>query len=126
MCRGHSEARKVADRFMASYYSQSDVPEAVALSTGRARARLEYEVKLMKGAPPPKPEEQIHASFELRGEEFPTPTEARYFYRVFLGRPDDRALFARMVLVDSHGHWLVTAFDEKERNPKPAATDGTR
>ena len=113
MCAtGHSEARRVADRFLALYYDQAHVEDALKLCTGSAKARVEFEIKVMKGAPPGN---DIHASFQLRGEESPTRNAATYVYRVDLGRPGAGLLFARLRLINADGQWLVSEFDEKER-----------
>ena len=115
MCGGTPASRHVADRFMALYYDQSHVGEAVQLCTGAAKARLEEEIKFMKGVPAAALGERPHVTFRLRAQETPTGAQATYVYRVHLGTPEVRALFAKLVLVHEGGQWLVSRFDEKER-----------
>jgi hypothetical protein len=112
MCGGTPASRLIADRFMVLYYDQSHVGEAVQLCTGAAKARLEEEIKFMKGVPAAALE---HVTFRLRAQDFPTRAQATYVYRVHLRTPEVRALFARLVLVNEGGQWLVSRFDEKER-----------
>jgi len=115
MCGGTPPSRPVADRFMVLYYDQSHVGEAVRLCTGEAKARLEEEIKIMTGVPAAAPEERPHVTFQLRAQHFPTRAQATYVYRVHVRTPEVRALFARLVLVNEGGQWLVSMFDEKER-----------
>ena len=119
-CAGTSEARRVADRFLALYYDQSHVGDAVALCTGNAKARLQFEIKFMNGVPT-RPDEHP-ATFELREGRFPSRSEATYFYRVHLGRPGAGVVFARTKLVHADGQWLVSDFAEKVRGPAAART----
>ena len=119
MCAtGHSEARRAADRFLALYYDKAHVKDALELCTGHAKTRLEFEIKVMRGA---RPGDEIHASFQPRHEKFPTRDAATYVYEVDLGRAGARPLFARLQLINADGKWLVSEFDEKERATAPQA-----
>ncbi len=110
-----SEPRHVADRFMVLYYDPSRVGEAAQLCTGAAKLRLEAEIKFMEGAPTPAPGDQPHTTFRLIYEDVSTTAQATHVYRVHLRTPDVPALYARVVLVEEGGRWLVSKFDEKER-----------
>jgi len=107
-----TEARNVADRFMALYYDDAHVADAAELCTGQAKERLNAELQFLLGAPP---SQEPPGTFRLHAEKGPSSNEATYVYRVHLARPDAGPLFARLVLVRDGDRWLVSQFDEKER-----------
>jgi hypothetical protein len=112
-----SDSRTVADRFLVLYYDDDldRVREAAQLCTGTAKSRLEGEINFMDGAPPPEAADRLNATFRLLYQRS-TPAEATYVYRVHLRTPDTGQLFARLVLVQEGGRWVVSRFDEKERS----------
>src|ERR1043166_6674778 len=77
---GASEARHVADRFLELYYDRSHVADAAQLCTGRAKSRLEFEARFVRGVPSSAPEGKPPVSFELHQEKPPTTTDATNVY----------------------------------------------
>lgn len=113
------ESRRVADRFLLLYYDDdlARVREAAQLCTGDAKARVEAEIKFMDGAPPdPEAANRPPARFALLyHHDASTSADVTYVYRVHFRTPDVPALFAKLVLVQENGQWLVKKFIEKER-----------
>jgi len=114
MCTGAPESRRVADRFMELYYGQSDVAEAVKLSTGAAKAKLEGELAALQGMAPVAAADKPHVGFRLSSGNAGT-TQATYAYAIDARAAGD-SLTATVVLSSDGGQWLVTSlveYDEK-------------
>jgi hypothetical protein len=111
------DSRRVADRFLALFYDDDvgRVREAAQLSTGSAKSRVEADIKFMDGAVPPEGADRLDPTSQLLYQRS-TPTEATYMYRVHLRPSETGQLFVRLVLVQEGGRWVVSRFDEKERN----------
>jgi hypothetical protein len=112
-------SRRVADRFLVLYYDddQARVREAARLCTGDAKARIDAEIKFMAGASPdPEAANRPPARFALLYQHESPSADVTYVYRVHFHTPDVPALFAKLVLVQEKGQWLVKKFVEKERD----------
>ena len=112
MCTGAPESRRVADRFMELYYGQSNVAEAVKLSTGAAKAKLEGELAAIRGMAPVAAADEPHVGFRLSSSNAGT-TQATYAYTID-ARADGDSLIATVVLSSDGGQWLVTSLVENE------------
>ena len=116
MCTGapEPESRRVAERFMELYYGQSNVAEAVKLSTGAAKAKLEGELAAVQGMAPVAPADKPHVGFRLTSKSAAGAGQATFAYDVD-ARTSGDSLTATLVLSGDGGHWLVTTFVENEK-----------
>jgi hypothetical protein len=116
-CTKPSPSREVADRFMELYYARMSVAEAAALCSGSARARLDGELRSIRGVPPDAPAGEPRVSFRLTASTNPTPTQATYTYDVTSHTSDVGPVVAALTVTDEGGRWLVTSFSEHESPP---------
>jgi hypothetical protein len=114
MCAGDPPSRRVADRFVELYYARSNVAEAVTLSTGAARAKLEGELAAMAGMPPAAAADRPRVAFHVTSE-VASGTQATYVYAVDPQTTDVKPLAATVVMTSEGGQWLVTKLEEAER-----------
>jgi hypothetical protein len=112
MCAGAPESRRVADRFVQLYYAESNVADALKLSTGAARTKLEAELAAMQGMAPAAASDKPHVGFRLASESVTSATQATYAYEVDARTSDVHSLTATLVLSDAGGQWLVTSLAE--------------
>jgi hypothetical protein len=115
-CGTTPEPQRAAERFMESYYAQSNVAEAVTLCAGSARTRLEGELAAIQGVPTGAAD-QPRISFALAGDPTVSATAATYTYRVTAHTADVGVVTATLGLSHEGGRWLVTSLAENENAP---------
>ena len=116
-CGDHSASRRVADRFLTLYYVEDKVVDAMDLCSGDARERLDVELRIMHGVPPPTPGERPPVTFEFQREEVSPGGRPTYVYEVRLPARDKIRLFAKLEMVQERDRWFVATLEEKERTP---------
>ncbi len=116
-CGNPSPSRQVADRFMDLYYARMNVADAVQLTGGAARTRLDGELAALKGVPRETPGGEPRVTFSLTSGSEPAPTQATYVYHVVSHTPDVGKVGATLTLTLQDGHWLVTSLSEVEGPP---------
>jgi hypothetical protein len=97
---------------MELYYGQSNVAEAVKLSTGAAKAKLEGELAALRGMAPVAAADKPHVGFRLSSGNAGT-AQATYAYTIDAHAAGD-SLTATVVLSGEGGQWLVTSLVENE------------
>jgi len=116
-CATPSPSREVADRFMELYYTRMSVAEAVKLSAGAARTKLEGELQAIQGVPPDAPADKPRVTFDLTASSNPTPSQATYTYRVTAHTSDVSTLVAALTVTKDGEEWRVTSFSEIKGPP---------
>jgi hypothetical protein len=114
MCAGAPESRRVADRFMETYYGASNVADAVKLCTGAAKTKIEGELAAMRGMAPAAASDKPRVTYRLASETAAA-GEATYVYEVDPRTSDVKPLTATLALASEGGQWLVTSITETRR-----------
>ncbi len=115
-CGRSSESRKVADEFTDLYYVHARVAQAIELTTGAAKTRLQTELDAIKGMKPDPASDQPRVTLHLVSESA-SPTQATYVYNVDPQTAGIGPLVATVGLAAKDGAWRVVTLDEKERKP---------
>ncbi len=117
-CGGRwSESRQVADKFTDLYYGHAHVAEALELTSGAARTRLQGELAAIKGVPADSAADKPRVTLTLVSESAASPTTATYVYNVDPQTAGIGPLAATVGLANEGGKWRVVTLEEKERNP---------
>jgi hypothetical protein len=117
-CGGRSSgSRQVADRFTDLYYAHARVAEALELSSGAARTKLQGELAAIKGVPADSASDAPRVTLKLVSENAASPTAATYVYDVDPQTAGIGPLAATVGLANEGGTWRVVTLEEKERNP---------
>jgi len=117
-CTKATESQKVADQFMDIYYVQISVKDALPLSSGLAKEKLNGQLQLMQGAGPEPAADKPRVTWGLiasKTEE--KATEATYVYKVDAHVEDVGKRLVYVKLRKEGGKWLVTQFMEDDAPP---------
>src|SRR5262245_60739497 len=112
-CGRSSESRRVADQFMDLYYVHARVADALGLTTGAARTRLNDELTAIKGVKPDTGADQPRVTLHLVSENVASPTQATYVYDVDPETSGIGPLVATVGLSRQDSTWRVVTLDEK-------------
>jgi hypothetical protein len=117
-CTQAPDSQKVADRFMEFYYVQISVKDAVALSNGLAKEKLQGQLKLMEGVGTEPSADKPKVTFSLVSHKADSEQEATYVYSV---NTHVEELGKRLVYVkvrsEAGASWMVTQFTEQDALP---------
>lgn len=116
-CQKPSESQQVADRFMQLYYGQANLAEAVVLSTGAAKERLEREIRAIVGVAPDTGANKPTVTFSLISSTSPSSNMAIYSYEVVPHTADVGTLVATLDIALDGGRWLVSSLSEQHSTP---------
>jgi hypothetical protein len=116
-CQRPSPSQQLADRFMQLYYGQANAAEAVKLTTGAARQRLEGELQAIAGVRPDSGDNKPEVTFKLTSSTATKAGSATYVYEVVPHTSDVGSLVATLDLVQDGDRWLVSSLHEKHSAP---------
>ena len=91
--------------------------EAIELTAGAARTRLQAELDAIKGVKPDTGSDEPRVKLHVVSETAASPTQATYVYNVDPQTAGIGPLAASVGLANQDGRWRVITLDEKERKP---------
>jgi len=117
-CSKESAAQKVADQFIEAYYVQLSVKDALPMTEGLAKEKLEGQLKLMVGDGGPDPSaDKPRVTYSLVKHESPSADAAVFVYSVKTHMEDlgGRTVFVK--LRHDGNQWIITQFTEDDSPP---------
>jgi hypothetical protein len=116
-CSKPSPSQEAAERFMDLYYHEANVAEAVKLTTGAAKTRLDGELQAIKGVKPDAGSNKPAVGVRLVSSSATASGHASYVYRVDARTADVGQITTTLSLVEENGRWLVSSLTEAQASP---------
>jgi len=117
-CQKAPESQKIADKFIEYYYVQISVKDAVPLTSGLAKEKLQGQLQLMADAGPPDTgADKPRVDFSLVSKKNEDADTATYVYQVVAHVQDVGKRLVYVKLRKENGQWRVTTFTEDDSPP---------
>jgi len=114
-CTSDDPARAAAERFVDQYYVEIDLPGAREEAVGLARAKVEHELALIEGQPPPEDALRPRIHYRFLEQQDPGSRDRRGFlYELTISFDGGQQLQRRALVTvrEDEGAWRAVNFQE--------------